>query len=153
MRFSKTTGGFYPSDVQYASLPDDLVEVTDDDYQALLEGQTAGKRIVADESGRPVLQDPPPPTVEQVIAQYTSMVQARLDDFAHTRGYDGILSACTYATSTVPKFAAEGQYCVQARDVTWAKCYDVLQEVRSGQQPMPTWQDLEAELPPLGWPV
>jgi hypothetical protein len=153
MRFSKTTGGFYPSGVQYDSLPDDLVEITDDDYQALLEGQAAGKRIVADESGRPVLQDPPPPTVEQVIAQYTFMVQGRLDAFAHTRGYDGILSACTYVTSTVPKFAAEGQYCVQARDATWAKCYEVLHEVQSGQQPMPTWADLEAELPPLEWPT
>ena len=45
--------------------------------------------------------------LQQSIVQAT---QARLDDFARTRSYDGILSACTYATSTVPKFQAEGQY-------------------------------------------
>ena len=49
--------------------------------------------------------------------------QQRLDDFAKTRGYDSILSACTYATSQVAEFAAEGQYCVNVRDLTWAKLY------------------------------
>jgi len=53
---------------------------------------------------------------EQVIAQYTAAVQSHLDAFAQTRNYDGILSAATYATSTVPKFQVEGQYAVEARD-------------------------------------
>jgi hypothetical protein len=96
---------------------------------------------------------PPPKTPEEIIAEFTAKVQARLDAFARTRGYDGILSACTYATSTNPKFAAEGQYCVQARDATWAKCYEVMNAVQSGERPVPTWEELEAELPPLEWPV
>lgn len=79
--------------------------------------------------------------------------QARLDDFARTRNYDGILSACTYATSTVPKFAAEGQYCVEARDATWAKLYAMLAEVEGGTRPMPSgYSDTEGELPELVWP-
>ena len=41
--------------------------------------------------------------VEQFRAGIVAHVQARLDDFARTRYYDGILSAATYATSTVPK--------------------------------------------------
>jgi hypothetical protein len=94
-----------------------------------------------------------PKTPEEIIAEFAAKIQARLDAFARTRNYDGILSACTYVTSTNPKFAAEGQYCVQVRDATWAKCYEVLNEVQSGQRPMPSWKELEAELPALEWPV
>ena len=93
-----------------------------------------------------------PPTPEQIIAQYTGAVQQHLDTFARTRNYDGILSAATYATSQVPKFKAEGQYAVEARDATWAKCYEVLAEVEAGSRPMPTLDELLTELPVLAWP-
>jgi hypothetical protein len=96
---------------------------------------------------------PPPKTPEQIEAEFVAKVQSRLDTFARSRGYDGILSACTYVTSTNPKFAAEGQYCVQARDATWAKCYAILTSVQAGQRPVPTWEELEAELPALEWPA
>ena len=96
--------------------------------------------------------DPPPPTPGQIIAQYTTGVQKHLDDFARTRNYDGILSAATYATSAVPKFKAEGQYAVEARDATWAKCYEILAAVENGARPMPTMEELIAELPVLTWP-
>ena len=94
----------------------------------------------------------PPPTPEQIIAQYTAGVQKRLDDFARTRNYDNILSAATYATSAVPKFKAEGQYAVEARDATWAKSYEVMAAVEGGTRPMPTLEELIAELPVLTWP-
>jgi hypothetical protein len=94
----------------------------------------------------------PPPTAEQIIAGFTAGVQQHLDTFARTRDYDGILSAATYATSAVPKFKTEGQYAVEARDATWAKCYEVLDAVQSGQRPMPTLEELIAELPVLTWP-
>ena len=80
--------------------------------------------------------------------------QARLDDFARTRNYDGILSLCTYATSTVPKFQAEGQYGVDARDTTWAALYTIMSEVEAGTRPTPSgFQDIEQLLPTLAWPV
>lgn len=94
--------------------------------------------------------DPAP--VEQVIASVTAAVQQRLDAFARTRNYDSILSACTYATSTVPKFAAEGQHAVNARDASWATCYQIMGAVQAGQRPMPEISDVLAELPPLAWP-
>ena len=98
--------------------------------------------------------EPQPPTPEQIIKAFTDAIQARLDDFARTRNYDGILSAATYATSAVPKFAAEGQYAVQARDATWAAAYQILAEVQSGTRPMPSSpEDIFPELPALQWPV
>lgn len=89
----------------------------------------------------------------EIQVQIVDATQKRLDDFAHTRNYDSILSACTYATSTVAKFQAEGQYCVEARDATWAKLYEVLAEVEAGARPVPTgFGDIEPELPVLEWP-
>lgn len=84
----------------------------------------------------------------------SEQTQARLDDFARTRNYDGMLSLCTYATSTNPTFAAEGQYGVEARDATWAKLYEMLAEVGAGTRPVPSgFADIEPELPELIWPI
>jgi hypothetical protein len=86
-------------------------------------------------------------------ADVISQTQNRLDEFAQTRGYDGILSACTYADDPVQKFAAEGQYCVAARGATWSKLYEILGEVESGSRPVPSsYADIENELPELAWP-
>lgn len=153
MLFAKSTNGFYSISIHAPEqIPTDAVEISDKDYALLLEGQASGKQIAADEKGRPFLQTPPPPTVAEIIATYTGAIQKRLDDFARTRNYDGILSAATYATSVVPKFKAEGQYAVEARDATWAKGYEILAAVEAGTRPLPTLEALAAELPALAWP-
>jgi len=95
----------------------------------------------------------PPKTPEEILVEFVTKIQDRLDTFARTRSYDGILSACTYATSTNPRFASDGQYCMQVRDATWAKGYEVLNAVQSGQRGIPTWEEFEAELPVLQWPM
>ena len=97
-----------------------------------------------------ILALPDPPSLQAMVVQAT---QARLDNFARTRNYDGILSACTYATSSVPKFAEEGQYAVQARDATWAALYVLLAEVQAGTRPAPaSFDDVQPLLPVLEWP-
>lgn len=91
---------------------------------------------------------------EALQAEIVAATQNRLDDFARTRNYDGILSACTYATSSVPKFAAEGQYAVNARDNTWATLYALMDDVMAGQWQMPeSFDDVEPLLPTLTWPL
>lgn len=101
-----------------------------------------------------------PATEEELLAkqqrlksEITRQVQKRLDDFAKTRDYDGILSAITYTSSTNPKFAAEANYCLSARDATWTKMYELLDEVLAGTRPIPlSIEDIESELPVLVWP-
>ena len=85
-------------------------------------------------------------------ADIVQQTQARLDHFAQTRNYDSIMSACTYASSSIPKFAAEGQYAVSIRDATWAALYALLADVQSGAAPMPA-SFTDVVLPELVWPT
>lgn len=90
--------------------------------------------------------------LDRNIKLLTSVVQSRLDAFAQSRGYDNILSACTYIGSSVPKFAAEAQTCINLRDATWAACYAILADVNAGLRTLPTVDSTPIELPLLEWP-
>lgn len=58
--FSKKTGGFYNREIHGANMPTDVVEITDEEHAALLEGQSQGKLIDFDEAGYPFLAEPDP---------------------------------------------------------------------------------------------
>lgn len=78
MFYSKTTGGFYDRAIHGDNIPDDAVEITSEEHQTLINGQSNGKRIVADESGKPVLADPPAPTDDELAAAIRSERDAKL---------------------------------------------------------------------------
>ncbi|MDH1573769.1 MULTISPECIES: hypothetical protein [Pseudomonas] len=61
---SKSTRGFYSSD-SASSIPVDAVEITEAYRNQLLEGERAGRVIVWGDS-EPFLEDPPPPTGEEL---------------------------------------------------------------------------------------
>ncbi len=89
-----------------------------------------------------------------IQAEIVNNTQSRLDKFAATKGYDSILSACTYADSSIPSFASDGKYAVQARDLVWSELYKLLDEVLSGARKKPCcFSEIEALLPELKWPV
>ena len=150
MFYSKSTGGFYTREIHGDNIPDDAVEITEAEHAALIEGQSQGKRIVADESGRPILQDPPPPTPEQIMRRLQARVQLWLDEQARALGYDDIKSAVSYAEEpAVPKFQQEGQAMRRLRSLAWARCYEILDEVQAGQRPILTEEELIAEMEAL----
>lgn len=107
------------------------------------------------------LNDAEVKTAEQKQAEYeastqaalTAAVQRHMDSVAGERNYDNIISCCTYATSSNAKFSAEGQAAVAWRDNVWVVCYEVLDEVKSGQRAIPTEAELIALLPALVWPA
>ena len=93
-----------------------------------------------------------PPSEASIKSRLTSAIQSMLDETAKERGYDSILSLCTYAKSPTEKFAAEGQAGVSWRDEVWAKGYTILADVESGSRAIPTVDELLAELPSFVWP-
>ena len=61
--------GFYLNQIEGS------IEIDDDYWQELLNGQSQGKQIVSDETGYPILADPPAPTIEEL----TQKARARRD--------------------------------------------------------------------------
>ena len=150
MFYSASTNGFYAPEIHGDNIPADAVEITEAEHAALLEGQSNGKRIVADESGRPILQDPPPPTPEQIMQRLEARVQLWLDEQARALGYDDIKSAVSYAEEpAVPQFQREGQALRRLRSLAWARFYEVRDKVKAGQLPIPTEEELIAEMEAL----
>lgn len=131
------------------------IEVESLDFMPnLVSGENGGGIGDTYQDGQFVKPAQPQKTAEQVFADVVASVQQRLDDFAATKNYAGILSACTYATDPNPVFAAEGQYCVAQRSATWSKCYEILAQVEAGTRPIPEgYSDIEPELPALQWPI
>lgn len=78
-------------------------------------------------------------------------IQEALDAFARERGYDNILSACTYATSANTTFAAEGQRAIELRDATWTKLYEIFTEIDAGTRSDFEYEDNKDEFPALTW--
>ena len=79
MYYAKSTGGFYDTAIHGNSIPADTVEITVEEHQALLEGQSQGKLIQADANGRPVLVDPPPLTLDEAKAAKLTEINAACD--------------------------------------------------------------------------
>lgn len=66
MFYSAQTSGFYSREIHGENIPADAVEIPQKQYEGLLEDQTIGKVIKADENGFPVAAEPAPPSVEQL---------------------------------------------------------------------------------------
>lgn len=83
----------------------------------------------------------------------TDAMQSYLDQTAQERGYDGILSLCSYATSANARFGPEGQAGVTFRDAVWAYGYQIIAEIQVGTRPVPSAAELVAALPSIVWPA
>lgn len=70
MLYSKSTAGFYLREIHGDGIPADAVEITDEEHRELLEGQSCGRIISADATGRPFLTDRPPPTAQELRAAF-----------------------------------------------------------------------------------
>jgi len=81
MHYSHTTSGFYPSDMRddyevAGTWPADAIELTEAEHSALRAGLSAGKRIDIGSAGRPVLVEPPSPSLESVRANAISTINS-----------------------------------------------------------------------------
>lgn len=125
----------------------DLVELTQEEYQALMAAQEQGCEIKPGANGRPFAQQKTLNAEEQE-ANLQQAVQNHLDEYAQGMGYDNIASAVSYADEpAVQKYQIEGQSLRAWRSLCWVACYDILAAVHAEQRPMPTAQQMIGELP------
>lgn len=128
--------------------------VEDEDFQKLI-GNDEGKEYLINKDG--TLSEKPPyePTPEEIIAQtkqyLTNVVQNYLDTTVQARGYDGILSVCSYIDTGNEQFDAEGIACRKWRSAVWAKCYELEALVLAGEMEVPSEEELITLLPVLEW--
>jgi len=80
-------------------------------------------------------------------ARKGAVILKHLDDQAAQLDYFTILSACSYASSTHPRFGPEGRALRDWRDQVWAAGYQILNDVAAGIRTMPTDEQLLVELP------
>lgn len=76
MFYSAQTGGFYDRSIHGDNIPTDAVEISTGEHAALLDGQGQGKRIASNIDGRPMLVDPPEPTLDELKAAKNAQINA-----------------------------------------------------------------------------
>lgn len=79
MHYSPLNKGFYCTTIHGENIPADAVEVSPDEYETLMSGQSEGKHIVFnDQLGRPVLEDPPAPSPSELILRQIRELEATI---------------------------------------------------------------------------
>jgi hypothetical protein len=69
LRYSPSTGGFYPEAICYSHLPSDLVTISEAEHEALMTAQARGHLIETDGDGKPV-------SIERVVTAATEAQEA-----------------------------------------------------------------------------
>ena len=90
------------------------------------------------------------PPQDQTV--YTRAIQSLIDQTAASRQYADGVALASYATSTVPAWAAEAAAFIAWRDSVWAYAYAQFAAVQSSQRPQPHVGEFLAELPTITWP-
>ena len=91
------------------------------------------------------------PDAQLLQVDMTAAIQNRLDDYCVARGYDGILSAVSYAGSSHPVFGPQGIAARTWRDACWSMGIEVMGQVEAGTLACPSEDALVAMLPEPGW--
>ena len=108
--YDKETNGFYIDG--FHKIPNGAIEITDETYRILLDGQAAGKQIIANKQGWPVLIEPQPSDAHELNFETLQWVvspeklAALLSD-NRTRLIDNIDSHAAKIYSTWTRFESE----------------------------------------------
>lgn len=92
MYFSPSTIGFYSRALHGDAIPSDAVELTDAQYNDLIDGQSAGAQIVVGDDGMPALRAPVAPTPEDLRTHWRAGAKTQKGDFCYALVEAGILS-------------------------------------------------------------
>ncbi|WP_262522687.1 hypothetical protein [Agrobacterium tumefaciens] len=139
--------GFYSDEVHGDNIPEGAVEISENEWQDLLDNPGRRKWI----DGAVVAVEPPQPVA--TITDYENAIQNLVDSTAREKQFRDGVTLASYTASTRPKWAAEAQAFVAWRDNVWFYAYGELAKVQSGQREQPTVEQFLAEIAPIAWPV
>ena len=153
MFYSKSTGGFYLTAIHGDNIPGDAVKITASLHAQLIDGQSRGKRIEIDASGKPSLIDQPAyeATDDDIERALTSALNRHLDAVAGQRRYDSRFT-CSLRAGFPGPFQEEGQVFAVWMDACNMAAYQLMAEVKAGRAPVPTDAELIAAMPKIEWP-
>lgn len=116
-------------DAQFSYLlPIGSIEITDEEYQSLLN---------------------PPETPEQIISRLESFIDHYIDQQAQSFRYESIRTMVTYENDPNPKFNAEGEGAKAFRSAVYTLGVSLIGDVQSGLREVPTEDDLLTLMPKL----
>ena len=120
---------------------------TEDHGRKLFQSAVGGEFGPIADYQAPVLSD------DQLKHLLSISVQSHLDSTAQSYGYDDIKTAISYADEpSVPQYQKEGIAFREWRSITWAKFYEIMSNVSSGEISAPEPTELIASLPQLSMP-
>ena len=90
--YSKSTNGFYVEGI-HKTLPEDVVEITEAERSAALDGQREGGAIQGDASGKPVSVMPTALTDAEILTEWRTTAKLYRRDFCIALKRAAILSA------------------------------------------------------------
>lgn len=105
MHFSKSTGGFYRSEIHGENMPADAVSISDDVYLQMLNGQAQMKSIVGNSIGKPVLKDYLAPPVVLTCTAY--QIRQALSQLGIRAAVEAAISAGSQELIDAWEYAAE----------------------------------------------
>ena len=85
------------------------------------------------------------------IQFFKNIVSEYLDQAVIEKGYDNIVSACSYA-GYPNEYQLEAQAAIEFRASVWSMCYTILDDVKNKVRTEPTEEELLNELPTIVWP-
>lgn len=134
--------GWYDLDI-HSSIPTPNVEVTDEEWKSALD---KGANCI--ENGVPIIKDfrTPEDVKADKLKSFELAIKSHLDDEAKAKGYESILSVCTYAGYTNP-YQLEGQSFIQWRGLVWEYYYTELAKIEAGSRTEPSIEEFILELP------
>ena len=92
------------------------------------------------------------PTEEEIQAQLEQGIEAWMNTVVAERHYDSIDTCIArYTDSPNPKYAQEAKAVKDWNTAVWDKSWGILAEVKAGTRPIPTLEEVIAELPKLVW--
>lgn len=123
--YSKSTGGFYDSDI-HSGWPEDVIEISPAQHTELLAGQSQGQVIMPGKDGKPVLADPAPSRLHQWNGKEWTLDKAAASQLlaeAIDQGTDAINNLVDEAYRHVTRFQPEYEVREQqARDYKAGGC-------------------------------